>query len=163
MNNLIYVVEDNKVYNRLVAGYLNKKNFHNIKVFYSGNECVKAVKQGEQPDVVVQDYFMEGMNGLEVLKHVKKLSPKTEFIFLTGNESTEVAVNSIKYGAFDYIIKDKVALDKVNYKIRKILQVKQLEEKNKQIRKYMMVTVVILVLIVLFSLLIFVADIFNFK
>ena len=47
---------------------------------------------------------------VEVFKRVKKLSPKTDFIFLTANESTEVAVSSIKYGAFDYIIKDEVAL-----------------------------------------------------
>ena len=52
---------------------------------------------------------------VEVFKRVKKLSPKTDFIFLTANESTEVAVSSIKYGAFDYIIKDEVALAKKEY------------------------------------------------
>lgn len=163
MNNLIYVVEDNKVYNKLVVEYLSKKNFHNVKAFYSGEECLKAISSGENPDVVIQDYYMDGMNGLQVLQRVKKKSPKTEFIFLTGNESMEVAVNSIKYGAYDYIIKDEVALDKANDKVTKILRLKNLENRNKQIRKYMTITVVVLVLIVIFSVLIYMVDIFNIK
>ena len=161
MNNLIYVVEDNKVYNRLVVQYLNKKNFHNVKSFYAGVDCIKSIQEGEQPDVIIQDYYMDGMNGLQVLQRVKKLSPKTEFIFLTANESTEVAVNSMKYGAYDYIIKDEVALDKANDKIRKIIQVKQLKKRNKNIRKYMIITLVVLVVIVIFSVLLYTSDYFS--
>lgn len=163
MNNLIYVVEDNKVYNRIVVESLNKKNFHNVKSFYSGDECIKAIESGERPDVVIQDYYMEGMNGLQIFQKVRKKSPHSEFIFLTANESTEVAVNSIKFGAYDYIIKDEVALDKVNDKLTKILKVKALEGRNKQIRRYMIVTVAILVLIIIFSILIYTADILNFR
>jgi len=160
-DSLIYVVEDNKVYNKLVVGYFNKNGFPNVKSFFSGKDCVREVKNGEQPEIIIQDYYMDEMNGIEVLKRVKKLSPKTEFIFLTGNESTEVAVNSMKYGAYDYIIKDEVALDKANDKIQKILNVKQLKRKNKTIKKYMIVTVVILVIIVLFSILLYGFNIFN--
>lgn len=162
-NSLIYVVEDNKVYNRMVTGYLEKKNFQNIRSFFSGDECIQAIKNGEKPDIVIQDYFMEEMNGLQVLRHVKQISPKSEFIFLTGHESTEVAVNTMKHGAYDYIIKDEVALDKTNDKIRKIIQVKRLKNRNKQIKKYMIITVVILILIVLLSVLIFAFDILNLK
>ncbi len=163
MNILIYVVEDNKVYNKVVVEFLNKKNFRNIKSFYSGDACINAIEGGDRPDIVIQDYFMEGMNGLQVLQKVKKKSPKTEFIFLTGHESTEVAVNSIKYGAYDYIIKDDIALDKAHDKITKITQVKRLEDRNKKIQGYMIITLVILIVIVLFSVLIYAVDIFNMK
>jgi len=162
-NSLIFIVEDNKVYNRMVAGYLTKKNFQNVRSFFSGNECIQAIKNGEKPDIVIQDYFMDGMNGLQVMQHVKQICPKTEFILLTGHESTEVAVNSMKHGAYDYIIKDEVALDKANDKIRKIIQVKRLKRKNKQIKSYMIITIVVLTLIVLLSILIFAADILNLK
>lgn len=159
---LIYVVEDNKVYNKLVVQFLNKNDFHNVKSFYSGKECAQAVKAGEKPDIIIQDYFMEGMNGIDVLKLVKKMNPATDFIFLTGNESTEVAVNSIKYGAFDYIIKDEVALDKAKDKINKILTIKQLHAKNKRIRKFMVITIVILVLIIVFTIVMYALGIFKF-
>jgi DNA-binding NtrC family response regulator len=161
-SSLIYVVEDNKVYNKLVVQYLNKNDFHNVKSFHSGKECAKAVKDGERPEIIIQDYFMEGLNGIEVLKLVKKISPATEFIFLTGNESTEVAVNSIKYGAYDYIIKDEVALDKAGDKINKILTFKQLKKRNKRIRKYMVTTVLILILIIVFTIIMYALGIFKF-
>ncbi|MBT3384269.1 MAG: response regulator [Prolixibacteraceae bacterium] len=158
---LIYVVEDNKMYNHLVTAFLKKKDFTNVKSFYTGTACLKALKNGEFPDVVIQDYFLEEMNGIDVLRRVKKISPKTEFIFLTGNESMEVAVNSIKFGAYDYVIKDNVALEKVLDKIQKISKLFKLLQRNRQIRKSMVLFLVGLLVIVIFSILYFVVDIFG--
>lgn len=160
-NALIYVVEDNKIYNRLVCEYLKKQNYTNVKTFLSGKECIEQVSNGEHPDIVIQDYHLDDSNGIEVLKSVKKFSKESEFIFLTANESMEVAVNTIKFGAFDYVIKDKVALDKVIYKIQKITKLKKLEKKNKQIRMFMILFMAIIFVIVLFSFLFFVVDIFG--
>lgn len=160
-NFLIYVVEDNKMYNKLLTEYLNKQGFKNIKPFFSGEECVKAVENGDVPEVILEDYFLENMNGLDVLKKVKKLSPESEFVFLTNNESMEVAVNTIKYGAYDYIIKDRVTLDKVVDRIQKISKLKTLQRNNKQIRQMMILFSVIVFLIVLFAFLYFVVDIFG--
>lgn len=159
--NLIYVVEDNKVYNKLITEYLAKQDFTNIKSFFSGEECVSAIEKGEKPDIIIQDYFLEKMNGVDVLLKVKKISPGSEFIFLTGNESMEVAVNTIKFGAYDYIIKDKVTLDKVVDRIQKIRKVKALEMRNKQIQKFIILFLGVIFLIVLFAVLYFVVDIFN--
>ena len=151
-NTLIFVVEDNKVYNKFVTEYLKKQNFTQVKHFFSGEECVKAVEGGELPDIVIQDYYLEGMNGIDVLLKVKKLSPNSEFIFLTGNDNMEVAVNTIKFGAYDYIIKDKVTLDKVLDRIHKISKVKLLEKHNKQIKMFMILFgVVIFILVVFFT------------
>jgi DNA-binding NtrC family response regulator len=161
MNNLIYVVEDNKVYNKLIAEYLVKQHFTNVKSFYSGEECISAIEKGEIPDIIIQDYFLEKMNGIDVLLRVKKISPRSEFIFLTGNESMEVAVNTIKFGAYDYIIKDKITLDKVVDRIQKIRKVKALEKRNKQIQTYIILFLGVIFLIVLFAVLYFVVDIFN--
>lgn len=118
---LIYVVEDNKLYNKMVCEFLAKQNYTNVKSFESGKECINSVVNGERPNIVIQDYFMGDSTGIEVLRKVKKHSKNSEFIFLTANESVEVAVNSMKYGAYDYIIKDKdVALKRVVDKIQKI-------------------------------------------
>jgi DNA-binding NtrC family response regulator len=158
-NLLIFVVEDNKIYNHLVSEFLKKKKIE-IKSFYNGKECLSAVKDGEIPDIIIQDYFLEDITGIEVLKQVKKISHKTEFIFLTGNENMEVAVNTIKYGAYDYIIKDELALDRVVDKIHKIVKLFELEKKNNQIKKAMIGFLVVVVVLVIFAILYFVADIF---
>ena len=160
-NFLIYVVEDNKVYNKLLTEYLNKQGYKNIKAFFSGEECVSAIQKGDEPDIVLQDYFLEEMNGLDVLKKVRKLSPESEFIFLTNNESMEVAVNTIKYGAYDYIIKDKVTLDKVVDRIQKISKFKMLKRTNKQIRQAMILFTIFVFLVIIFAFLYFVVDIFG--
>ncbi len=160
-NYLIYVVENNKVYNHLVSEYLKKQGFSNVKSIISGEECVQAVEKGEKPAIVIQDYSLDGINGLEVLKKVKKLSPKSEFVFLTSNENMEVAVNTIKFGAYDYIVKDKMALEKVVYKMRKIITMIRLEKKNRQIRKFMYISLAVVALIIIFAFLIFVVNIFN--
>jgi DNA-binding NtrC family response regulator len=159
----VFVVENNTVYNHLVSEYLKKNGFSNVKSIISGEECVQLVENKEKPDIVIQDYSLDGMNGLDVLKKVKKISPKSEFIFLTSNENMEVAVNTIKFGAFDYIVKDKMALEKVVYKMRKIVKMLKLEEKNLQIRRVMYFAIAGFALIVIFAFLHFVVDIFNVK
>lgn len=132
---LVFVVENNKIFNRLVTEYLKKQGFSNVKSIISGEECVQIVEGGTYPEIVIQDYSLDGINGLEVLKQVKKLSPRSEFIFLTSNENMEVAVNTIRFGAYDYIVKDKMALEKVVYKMRKIVSMFRLQRKHNQIRK----------------------------
>lgn len=148
-NRLMFVVEDNKVYNRIVSEYLKKNGYTNIQSFYSGYECFQNLKRGNYPDIILQDYTLDDMTGVEVLRKVKEVNPKTEFIFLTANESMEVAINTIKYGAYDYIIKDEVALKKVVSKVQKINVVLDLNEKNKHIRRFTIFFLLALVIIVL--------------
>lgn len=147
---LIYVVEDNKVYNRVICEYLKKQNFTNVKSFESGKDCMNSVINGEKPDIIIQDYYLEDITGIDVLLAVKKHSKLSEFIFLTVNESVDVAVNSIKYGAFDYVIKDDdIALKKVVDKIQKISKIIRLRQRNKTINALMIGTILVLFLIVL--------------
>lgn len=127
---LIFVVEDNPVYNKLVVNYLESKKFHRIESFPSGEECIKRINQ--KPDIIIQDYLLEGMDGIEVLKHVKKMHPHTEFIFLSGQDSVDIAVNTLKLGAYDYIVKDQMALKKMVDKIHKILAMQKLIKSNRR-------------------------------
>ncbi len=163
-NLLIYVVEDNKIYNRVVCEFLKKQNYTNVKSFYSGKECIRSVIEGNKPDVIIQDYTLEDSTGIDVLVNVKKHYKDAEFLFLTANESMEVAVNSIKYGAYDYILKDNdIALQKVQIKIGKIARLIELHKRNKIIKQAMIMAVLILVIIVLFATLHILFDAFGLK
>jgi len=154
---LIYVVEDNLIYNRMVCEYLKRQNYTNVKSFISGNDCLKSVKSGEFPKVVVQDYYLEDSIGIDVLQAVKNISKNSEFIFLTANDNIEIAVNSIKYGAYDYIIKDNdIALEKVVDKINKIAKIDQLRHKDKISRLAMIILSLVLFLFIISGLLLFV-------
>lgn len=115
---LIFVVEDNQMYNKLIISYLKTNKFINIESFLSGEEVLKNMHKN--PYIVIQDYLLNGMSGIDVLVKAKKTNPNVKFIFLSGQDSIDNAITSMKYGAFDYIVKDQMALQKLVNKINKI-------------------------------------------
>ncbi len=129
-NPLIFVVEDNQMYNRLVVSYLKTNKFTNIESYLSGEEVLKNMHKN--PEIIIQDYLLEGMTGIEVLIKAKKTNPNVEFIFLSGQDSIDIAINTMKYGAYDYIVKDQMALQKLVNKINKITSVTELVKSNKR-------------------------------
>jgi DNA-binding NtrC family response regulator len=159
---LIFIVEDNPVYNKLVVNYLNSKKFSRIESFLSGEECMKNISM--KPDIIIQDYLLEGMNGIEVLKATKKIHPQIEFIFLSGQDSVDVAINTMKHGAYDYIVKDQMALKKMADKITKIIAIQKLVKSNKRYKVGIALFFLTLALIVIFliSLSIIYPSEFNF-
>ncbi len=147
---LIYVVEDNKTYNYFISEYLKKQGFLRVKSFLSGKECLRIVSEGESPDIVIQDYFLGDSTGIEVMKEVKEHSKKSEFIFLTVNGSLEEAVETVKLGAYDYILKDNnTTLKKLVDNIEEIEILFELRKKNKVIRQAIILSASVLVVIVL--------------
>jgi DNA-binding NtrC family response regulator len=152
---LIFIVEDNTVYNKLVVSYLRSQKFTRVESYLTGEECLKNIHK--RPDVIIQDYLLDGMNGIEVLKATKKLYPETEFIFLSGQDSVDVAINSMKYGAYDYIVKDQMALKKMVDKINKIISVKELVKSNKRYKSgvtfFFIALAVLILLLISLSLL----------
>ena len=129
---LIFIVEDNSIYNKLIASHLRSKNFKRIESFLSGEECLKNLYK--KPDIVIQDYLMDGINGIDVLKKTKKSHPETEFIILSGQDNLNIAVNTIKYGAYDYVVKDRFALNKLLDNIEKIMKIQRGRLQNKQFK-----------------------------
>ncbi len=106
-NPLIFIVEDSVVYKDLIVGHLQSKKFSNIKTFKSGEECLKEMQK--KPDLIILDYSIDGMSGLELMKKAKETHPETDFIFLSGQNDVEVAVKIMKLGAADYVIKNEKA------------------------------------------------------
>lgn len=70
----------------------------------SGIEALEQLKANEV-DVIFLDIKMPGMDGIEALQHIKKDHPLTEVVILTGHATMETAVEGLKLGALDYLIK----------------------------------------------------------
>ena len=75
-----------------------------VSAAHSGKECLDTLAK-THIDVVVLDIKMPGMDGMETLGEIKKRFPLVEVIMLTGHGSTETAVEGMKSGAFDYLVK----------------------------------------------------------
>lgn len=92
-----------------------KKRGLDVKGVKSGEEALDILAR-ERPDVVVMDVKMPGMNGIEVLKIIKKEIEGIEVIMLTGHASLEMAMQGMESGAYDYLMKP-MDLDELLYKI----------------------------------------------
>ncbi|MGR3219331.1 MAG: sigma-54-dependent transcriptional regulator [Candidatus Anammoxibacter sp.] len=75
------------------------------EVAYTGLEAVEVIKKKNEIDIVLTDLKMPEMDGIELLKRIKKLKPSIEVIVMTGYGTIHNAVNAIKLGASDYITK----------------------------------------------------------
>ncbi len=98
---------------------------------YSGRECLEKLGK-EKIDVVVLDIKMPGMDGIETLKEIRKRSPIVEVIMLTGHGTIETAVQGMKLGAYDYLLKP-ADIDEITEKIEGAR--KRRDEQEERIRK----------------------------
>lgn len=149
-NPLIFVVEDNQMYNKLVISYLKTNKLTNVESYLTGEEALKNIHKN--PDIVIQDYLLDGISGIEVLIKAKKTNPNIEFIFLSGQDSIDIAINSMKYGAYDYIVKDQMALQKMVNKIHKINSVTELVKSNSRYKVGVMLFFIGLCVLVIITL-----------
>jgi CheY-like chemotaxis protein len=131
----ILLVDDEDYFRETLSKRLVKRGLFSAQAA-SGNDCLSILEK-KAMDVVVLDVKMPGMNGLEVLKHIKDHHPKTEVILLTGNATTSDGVEGIKSGAFDYLTKP-IELEHLTNKIfqayEKILSA-EAEQKEVEYRK----------------------------
>ncbi len=94
----------------------------------NGDEALSFLEHNPV-DVVVLDVRMPGMDGIEVLREIKKRYPLIEVIMLTGHASMEVAIQGMDLGAFDYLMKP-MDIDELLYKVQDACQNKALQEKK---------------------------------
>lgn len=99
----ILLVDDETEFVEVMSKRLKKRNM-NVTKAHSGSEGIRTLKKNDF-DVAIVDLKMEDMDGLEVLKIFKKMSPEMPVIILTGHGSEENARLGLKLGAFDYLIK----------------------------------------------------------
>ncbi len=133
----LLLVDDEDDFRNTLAKRLIKKGVSPVQA--ENGEKAIAILENHRMDVVVLDVKMPGMDGVEVLGHIKKKYPKTEVIFLTGHAATQDGVEGIKTGAFDYLSKP-IEFEHLFGKIKQAYEkIKREEEKLKEaeFRKYM--------------------------
>ena len=99
----VLLVDDEKDFVEILSLRLEEAG-ENVTSAHSGRECLDVLKNNNI-DVVILDILMPGMDGIATLKEIKKRFPLVEVIMLTGHGTTESAVDGLKLGAFDYLLK----------------------------------------------------------
>ena len=108
----IFIVDDDPMQSTMLQDYLSKYSTFQIHIFNSGEECIKNLNV--DPQIIFLDYNFDkagkdAMNGIDILKEIKAQKPTTEVVMISGQDRIDVAVNTMKYGAFDYIVKSESA------------------------------------------------------
>jgi len=98
----ILIVDDDKSIRYSLKRMMEGK--YSILTAQNGDEALDRLKESS-PDLIIMDIKMPGRNGIEVLKEIKSIDPKSLVILMTAYGTTETAIEAMKYGAFDYILK----------------------------------------------------------
>ncbi len=101
---------------------------HEVTVCPDGKTAMKALEKATF-DAAILDLRMPGMSGIEVLEHLKKVSPDTEAVMMTGHASMETAIEAVRLGAFDYITKP-CRLIEIETVLMKVIEKRDLKNKN---------------------------------
>ncbi len=102
-NTRILVVDDELIMRESLAGWLERDG-HHVETAASGEEAMRAVK-GTRFDILLVDIKMEGISGLEVLRYVKETDPDVAVVMITAYGSIPTAIEAMKGGAHDYLLK----------------------------------------------------------
>lgn len=117
----IYIVDDDPICREMFRKYLLNMNFSRISLFDNGADCLQALHG--KPDIILLDYHMEVMDGLEALQAIKKHNPDIYLVFISSQENMKIAVQALRSGAFDYIIKGSDEEEKIQVVMGNIVQV----------------------------------------
>lgn len=117
----LFIVDDNKLMVNTLKQYLQNKFGVSIKIstFNDGESCLEKIDK--ETHIVILDYFLNGKNGLDVLKAIKAINSKTEVIMLSNNEDIGLAIETFRAGAKDYVVKGQGSWIKINNAVKLIL------------------------------------------
>ena len=132
MNGSILIVDDEEIIRESLSFVLKKEGFQ-VGTAENGRVGLDKVRQGNF-DIVVTDLEMPEMKGIELLEQVTALAPETSVIIVTAYGSIDTAINALRKGAVDYVLKP-VDFDELLHKVRKLLSGQRIAAENRFLRK----------------------------
>lgn len=121
----IFLVDDDKLYLKFLENQFSENPVFKVSVFSTGEKCLAHLF--EKPDVIILDYFLNSKeeaakNGLEILIKIKETNSDIHVIMLSSLENVEIALNCIRYNAFNFIVKNSTTFLRLKHSIKQIFQ-----------------------------------------
>lgn len=130
---VIYVVDDNEWYNKFIVHNLSLNPDYTIKSFFNGKDLLDSLH--EKPDVITLDYRLPDIKGDVLLKKIKERDENVEVIIISEQDEIETAVDLLKAGAFDYLVKSKDIRDRLQNAINIIRKNSGLKNKIEKLEQ----------------------------
>jgi len=123
---LVLLVDDEVPFVETMTKRLSKRELMVVPA-YSGQEALEKLEKNGV-DVVILDVKMPGMDGIETLREIKRTHPLVEVIMLTGHATVETAVEGMRLGAYDYLMKPC----EIEELLAKVAEAKEKKSKHEQ-------------------------------
>ncbi len=127
----LLIVDDERNIRRSLVTFFESLG-HTVRAAESGPQAIAALTE-TQFDLVLTDYRMAEMSGLELLREIKKRAPESLVILMTAFATVENAVEAMKSGAYDYVTKP-FSLEQIQHTVDRALQVRVLQAENRALR-----------------------------
>lgn len=101
----IVILEDDVFFGKMIKNFLINQEFKNVHLFHEEEECIKAITN--EATILIIDHHLLKSTGLETIKRIKAINPSIQFIYLSGQKTSKIAVRAFREGALDYIEKNK--------------------------------------------------------
>lgn len=124
----IMIVDDEEAFINTMEKRLSKRDLK-VLTALSGEEALEKLENNKNLDVVILDVKMPGMDGIQTLREIKSRYPLVEVIMLTGHATVESAVEGMKLGAFDYLMKP-CEIEELVKKVEEATQKKKAHEEK---------------------------------
>jgi DNA-binding NtrC family response regulator len=132
MKTTILVVDDERAIRDLLSEALREAGYEVLSA--GGGEEASRILREENVHIAICDIRMPGMDGIELLGHIRDVSPETVVILVTAFASVETAVHALRNGAFDYILKPLI-FDDIIAKISRINEYQKVKRENQNLRQ----------------------------
>ncbi len=134
----IFLVDDEPIQNEMLKDYISERFKYQIKTYESGEAAIKDLDL--DPEIIVLDFHLnshlpDAQNGVEVLKNIKEIRPMIQVIMLSGQDKLEVAIESMKHGAYDYVIKGETAFSRMENILNNINELTSIKAANNNYKK----------------------------
>lgn len=123
----IFIVEDDKIFAKTMAHYLALNSDHDVTIFSNAKDCLKNLYKN--PDMVSLDYSLPDLDGIRTLAKIKEFNPHLPVVIVSGQRDISTAVKLLKNGAYDYILKEENAKERLWNNAKNIREKAQLHHK----------------------------------
>ena len=126
----VLLIEDNKEFSNLVQLFLQRFREGMFQVTWkdNGRNGLAEIDANRSYDIILMDYFLPGMNGLEITRELKARGVTIPIIFLTVNKDFDLAVEVMKLGVEDYLVKEEISTPVLPKTIMSVIERRELRE-----------------------------------
>jgi DNA-binding NtrC family response regulator len=151
----IFLVDDEPIQNEMLKDYLAERFLYNIKTYDNGEDALKHMHL--KPEIVVLDFHLsahkpDAKNGVQILKQIKEKHPDTQVVMLSGQDKIDVAIDSMKYGAYDYVVKGETAFSRMENVLNNVSELHKVRTINSAYKKTITFLAIVIGLIIIVAL-----------